>query len=114
VWDRLDLDSRQIPDRLLCAEGLASSPIASAFCIPRIRAQPFKATAAAGGIRKVAMGRVRGISLCFIVLFSLGELAVGCASSVVFTASVVSARKSWKTYKENCNRAVAQDDKEAP
>jgi len=51
------------------------------------------------------------VSLCF---FSLGELAVGCVSLVVFAASVVSAFRAWKTYTENCNRAVAQDEKEVP
>ena len=51
------------------------------------------------------------VSLCF---FSLQELAVGCVSLVVFGVSAISAIRSWKTYKENCNRAVAQDDKEEP
>jgi hypothetical protein len=51
------------------------------------------------------------LSLCF---FSLQQLIVGCVSLAVFFASVVSAIKSWKTYKENCNRAVAQDDRKEP
>lgn len=49
------------------------------------------------------------VSLCF---FSLQELVVGCVFLAVFFASVVSAFKSWKTYKENCNQAAAQSDKE--
>jgi hypothetical protein len=51
------------------------------------------------------------VSLCF---FSLQELIVGCVSLAVFAASVVSAIRSWKTYKQNYNPAVAQDDKEEP
>ena len=51
------------------------------------------------------------ISLCF---FSLQQLIIGCLGLVVFFASVFSTIKSWKTYKENCNRAVAQGDEEEP
>lgn len=51
------------------------------------------------------------VSLCF---FSLGEWIVGCVLLAVFVASAVSAFKAWRTYKENCHRAAAQDDKEGP
>lgn len=51
------------------------------------------------------------VSLCF---FSLGELIVGCVLLAVFLASVVAAFKAWKTYKENCNRAMVRSDKGEP
>jgi hypothetical protein len=51
------------------------------------------------------------VSLCF---FSIGELIVGCLGLVVFFASVVSAIRAWKTYKENCNRVVPDEDNDEP
>lgn len=51
------------------------------------------------------------VSLCF---FSLGELIVGCLGLVVFLVSIFSAIKSWKTYKENCNRGTPDEDDDGP
>jgi TRAP-type C4-dicarboxylate transport system permease small subunit len=51
------------------------------------------------------------LSLCF---FSLPQPIIGCVCLVVFLASTFSTIKSWKTYKENCDRAMTRNDKEEP
>ena len=51
------------------------------------------------------------ISLCF---FSLQQPIIGCVCLAVFSVHVFSTIKSWKTYKENCERAMTRNDKEEP
>jgi hypothetical protein len=51
------------------------------------------------------------IAMCF---FSIGELIVGCVGLVIFFAAVFSTINSWKTYRENCNRVVPNDDNDGP
>jgi Ca2+/Na+ antiporter len=55
------------------------------------------------------------VSLCIsLSFFSFQQVIAGCLFLVVFFVSVFSMVKSWRTYKENCNRAVAQGDREEP
>jgi Ca2+/Na+ antiporter len=55
------------------------------------------------------------VSLCIsLSFFSFQQVIVGCLFLVVFFVSVFSMVKSWRTYKKNCNRAVAQGDREEP
>ena len=49
------------------------------------------------------------LSLCF---FSLQQPIIGCVCLAVFAGCVFSTVRSWKIYKENCNRATNQNDKE--
>ena len=49
------------------------------------------------------------LALCF---FSLQELIVGCLGLIVFFVQTFSTIKSWKTYKENCDRTAVHDVKE--
>ena len=51
------------------------------------------------------------VALCF---FSMRQPGVGCVVLVVFLASVFSAIKSWRTYQENCNRVVPDQDNDEP
>src|SRR6267378_8681417 len=46
------------------------------------------------------------LSLCIsLSFFSFQQVIIGCLFLVFFFVSVFSMVKSWKTYKENCNRA---------
>ena len=46
--------------------------------------------------------------------FALPNVPFGCLILVGFLWSIFSTIKSWKIYKENCNRAVNQRDEELP
>jgi len=54
-------------------------------------------------------------TLCIsLSLFSFQQMIFGGVCLIGVFISVFSTIKSWKTYKENCNRAVAPDEKERP
>jgi hypothetical protein len=53
--------------------------------------------------------------LCFSLwFFSFGQVIGGWLGLGSFLLIATSTIKSWKTYKANCNRPVAHDDKEGP
>src|SRR6266567_1118428 len=53
------------------------------------------------------------MTLCVALsLFAFYQWIFGCLASISFVVSVFSTLKSWKTYKDNCNRALARSSEE--
>jgi hypothetical protein len=89
-------------------------PLASRYAFPVLAIGPSTPLSLQGDYVKSLQGFCV-LSLCIsLSFFAFQQMIIGCLFSVVFFVTVFSMVKSWKTYKENCNRAVAQSDREGP
>jgi Ca2+/Na+ antiporter len=89
-------------------------PLTSRYAFPVLALSPSTPLSLQGDYVKSLQGFCVLFLCMSLSFFAFQQTIIGCLFLVVFVVTVFSMVKSWKTYKENCNRAAAQTDREEP
>lgn len=85
-------------------------PLASRYAFPVLALSPSTPLPLQADYVKSQMGFCVLFLCISLSFFSFHQMSIGFLCLVFFVINVVTTVKSWKTYKENCSRAVDQSD----